>query len=290
MPTAIHTVTHQLGAVLLNAVDDLGNRWWASTIEDGSSTPPPKLRATNRPYGHGGYRARSYWGPRRFTIEGAVECTNGLAAEVAADLIRGLFSSGDPISYARKARQGTRLLQVELADRLGVDVLPGGYAVKFQIPLKANDPRYLDSVVQTSQATAGAASNSGLDWANGGLDWANGGLDWGVDASSGILLMANTGNADAYPSITITGPLTNPSITDPATGRVVAYTGLVDVGQTLTIDMSPFTRAVTLNGIDRITALSSAQWITIPPNTTRLLQFAGSGTGTATATLRSAWV
>jgi hypothetical protein len=290
MPTAIHTVTHQLGAVLLNAVDDLGNRWWASTIEDGSSTPPPKLRATNRPYGHGGYRARSYWGPRRFTIEGAVECTNGLAAEVAADLIRGLFSSGDPISYARKARQGTRLLQVELADRLGVDVLPGGYAVKFQIPLKANDPRYLDSVVQTSQATVGAASNSGLDWANGGLDWANGGLDWGVDASSGILLMANTGNADAYPSITITGPLTNPSITDPATGRVVAYTGLVDVGQTLTIDMSPFTRAVTLNGIDRISALSSAQWITIPPNTTRLLQFAGSGTGTATATLRSAWV
>jgi hypothetical protein len=290
MPTAIHTVTHQLGSVLLNAVDDLGNRWWASTIEDGSSTPPPKLRATNRPYGHGGYRARSYWGPKRFTIEGAVECTNGLAAEVAADLIRGLFSSGDPISYARKSRLGTRLLQVELSDRLGVDVLPGGYTVKFQIPLKANDPRYLDSVVQTSQATVGAASTSGLDWANGGLDWANGGLDWGVDASSGILLMANTGNADAYPSITITGPITNPSITDPATGRVVAYTGLVDVGQTLTIDMSPFTRAVTLNGIDRISALSSAQWITIPPSTTRLLQFAGSGAGTATATLRSAWV
>lgn len=293
MPTAFTTVTHQLGSLLINAVDDVGNKWWASVVDGGSSTPPPKLRSAKRPYGPGGFRAQSYWGPRLLTITGGAECRNGLAAEVAADLVRGLFIDGGEITYTRSSRQGARTLRVELADTLRADTLPGAYTLAFQIPLRANDPRYLSTIATVSSATVGASSTSGLDWTGGGtggLDWATGGgLDWGTDASNGVLTMPNSGNDDAYPLISIAGPVTNPSITDPATGRVVAYNGLVDVGQTLIIDMSPFTRSVTLNGIDRSSSLSSAQWIVIPPNTTRLLQFAGSGTGTATATLYSAW-
>lgn len=294
MPTAITTITHQLGSTLmLNAIDAAGNKWLASVVDGGTSTPPPKLRNANRPYGHGGFRARSYWGPRLLTISGVAECRNGLAAEQAADLVRGLFTDGGEITYTRSSRQGSRTLQVELADRLQVDILAGASVFRYQIPLRANDPRYLDTTAQISTATVGASSTSGLDWTGGGaggLDWATGGgLDWGTDASNGVLTMPNGGNTDAYPLIVITGPVTNPTITDPATGRVVGYNGLVDVGQTLTIDMSPFTRSVLLNGIDRSAALSSAQWITIPKNTTRLLQFAGSGTGTATATLYAAW-
>lgn len=294
MVTAFATVTHQLGSLLINATDDAGNRWWASVVDGGTSTPPPKLRNANRSYGHGGFRARSFWGPRLLTITGGVECRNGLAAEQAADAVRGLFTDGGEITYIRSSRIGARTLRVELADALQANVLTGGYVVAFQIPMRANDPRYLSTTPQISRATVGASSTSGLDWTGGGaggLDWATGGgLDWGADASNGVLTMPNAGNADTYPLIVITGPVSNPSITDPATGRVVSYNGSVDVGQTLRIDMSPFTREVTLDGIDRFTALTSAQWITIPPNTTRLLQFAGSGSGTATATLYSAWV
>lgn len=290
MVTAIHTVTHQLSSLLLNAIDDAGNRWWASTVEDGSSTPPPKLRAANRPYGHGGYRSRSYWGPKRFAIEGGVECADGLAAELAADLLRGTFSSGDPITYTRKSRAGSRTLLVELDDRLGVTTSVGGYVLTFQIPLKANDPRYLDTNVQSVTVSVAAPSSSGLNWSPG-LDWATGGgLDWGTPTSTGVMALTNPGTADAYPIISIAGPMISPSITDTATGRIVAYTGSVNSGQTLTIDMSPFTRRVSIDGVDRFASLSSAQWITVPPGSIRSLVFGGSGVGQATATMRSAYL
>lgn len=296
MVTAIHTVTHQLGSLTINALDDNGCRWWASVVEGGSSTPPPKLRRAKRPYGHGGYRARQYWDIRRFTIQGGAECPNGLAAELAADALRSIFTDGGQVTYTRKSRLGSRFISVELYDALNVDVLPGGYTMKFQIPLEANDPRYLDSVLQTASASVSAPSTSGLDWATGGgLDWVEaglggGGLDWGTPSSSGIMALTNAGNADAYPLISIAGPMISPSITDSATGRLVAYNGSISSGQTLVIDMSPYTRRVVIDTIDRFAALSSAQWITVPPNSSRSLVFGGSGAGLATATMRSAYL
>lgn len=290
--TAIHTVTHQLGSLTINAVDDNGCRWWASTVDDGSSTPAPKLRRTKRPYGHGGYRARQYWDVRRFTIQGGAECPNGLAAEMAADAVRSIFVTGDQVVYTKKTRLGSRFLSVELYDALRVQVLPGGYAMTFQIPLEANDPRFLDSALQTVTASVAAPSTSGLDWATtGGLDWSTGGgLNWGTPASTGVMALTNSGNADAYPTISIAGPMISPSISDPATGRVVAYNGAIATGQTLVIDMSPFTRRVAIDSVDRFAALSSAQWITVPPGASRSLVFGGSGLGQATATMRSAYL
>lgn len=115
------------------------------------------------------------------------------------------------------------------------------------------------------------------------------GLYWGASGSSGLIYMTNTGTATSYPVFTVTGPLTNPTFTNPNTGDLIAYTGTVAAGQTLTIDNSPFTSTVNLNGIDRSGALSSASWIDIPPNSTTVLQFAGSGTGTLTATWQNAY-
>lgn len=290
--TAIHTVTHQLSGMLLNAVDDNACRWWATSVDDGESTPPVKLRSANRPYGPGGYRARSYWGPRLLTISGGAECPNGLAAEVAADQLRGLFTAGEQILYTRKSRIGSRTLRVELADRLSVDTLAGGHTLVFQIPLKAIDPRYLDVAVQNAgPAAVSAPSTSGLDWVTGGgLDWVTGGgLNWGTAPVSSTLTLVNAGNADAYPLITITGPVSAPSVTEAATGRVVAYRDAVATGQTMLIDMSPFSRRVLLDGSDRSAAMTSAQWITIPANTSRVLQFGGSGAGQLTASMQSAW-
>jgi len=292
MVTAIHTVTHQLGSLLINAIDDGGCKWWATVIEGGTSTPPPKMRRTKRAYGLGGYRARSYWDVRRFTIEGGVECPSGLVAEQQADAMRSIFTDGGQVTYTRTSRLGARFISVELYDELNVTVLPGGYAMKFQIPLEANDPRFLDSVLQTASASVAAPSTSGLDWATGGgLNWVTGGgLDWGTPTSTGVMAVVNNGNADAYPLLSIAGPMINPSVTDPATGRSVAYTGQINTGQTLVIDMSPFTRRVTVDGIDRSAALSSAQWITVPPGASRSLVFGGSGLGSATVTMRSAYL
>jgi hypothetical protein len=293
MPTAITTITHQLGPLLLNAVDDLGNRWGVVDIEDGYSTPPVKQRSGKRPYGHGSFRARSFWDERRLTITGWAECASGFAAEVASDYLKSIFITGDQVTYTKKMRQGSRFINVELADAMRVRVESGACMLTYQIPLKATDPRYLDSVLQTVSAAVSAPSTSGLDWVTGGgLDWVTGGgLNWGTSTSTGLLSVTNNaGTADAYPLVSIAGSVINPSISDPVTGRMVSYNGQISTGQTLVIDMSPFTRSVTVNGVDRSAALSSAQWVTVPPGATRSLQYGGSGIGQATVTMRSAYL
>ncbi|MEC3974733.1 phage distal tail protein [Amycolatopsis sp. H20-H5] len=134
-------------------------------------------------------------------------------------------------------------------------------------------------------ALDGNVPGAGLDWLAG----TPGGLDWGTSGSGGPIVMDNPGSAITWPTFTFTGPLVNPSVTDPATGNTVAYNGTVAAGQTLVIDCSPFTRSVKLNGIDRSGALSSAQWISIPAGGTTVAQFAGTGVGTLTATWQYAY-
>lgn len=168
-----------------------------------------------------------------------------------------------------------------------------GAAIVWDFLFQGRDPAAVSSGVFSITGGASAISRGAvvaLAPAGGGLDWATGGgLNWGVSGSSGLLTIDNPGTALTWPVFTIVGPITNPSITNPANGAVIAYSGLVDTGQTLVIDTNPFTRSVTLNGIDRSGFLSSAQWIEIPAGGAVALQFAGTGIGSCTATWQYAY-
>jgi hypothetical protein len=205
----------------------------------------------------------------------------------------GLFATGGQSTLTVADGMSTRTIAVELNDIIHVDIWPDGLGFDWQLTLFAADPRFLDSAVQSASTTVISTSTDGLDWSTGGgLNWSAGspgGLYWGVSGSTGVMAMTNNGTATAWPVFTVTGPMTNPTLTNPNTGDVLAYTGLVDVGQTLTVDCSPFSRTVNLNGIDRSGALSSAQWIDLPPGTTTVLQFSGAGAGTLTASWQSAY-
>lgn len=116
-------------------------------------------------------------------------------------------------------------------------------------------------------------------------------LGFGTVGTSGTALITNTGSADTAPTVTFTGPVTNPTITNLSTSEYWGYDGTVASGDTLTVDMGA--RTVLVNGsVNRyyLTASGSTFWeLPVGDSTVRYTADAVTAS-TATITARSAWV
>ncbi|MFD5089317.1 hypothetical protein ACFWMR_01855 [Amycolatopsis thailandensis] len=290
MPTRVIWPTYTIGTWAANVDDDLGCRWVVEkqTLNDGIGR---KTHTSERPFGMGAYRSRSYPAARTGLIQGYCQAPDRASRVTARDRLMSLFPAGGQALLVVDDGVAPRQLLVELdSDVLKCDVWKTGEGIDWQLPLIATDPRWLDTTMQVAGPfTVGGVVADGLDWGSGGLDWANGGLDWGSSGNGGVLSLTNPGSAPTWPVFTVVGPLVNPALTNPVTGDVIAYTGTVEAGQTLVIDTSPFTRSVALNGVDRSGLLASAQWIEIPPGGQVTVQFSGAGAGTVTASWRYAY-
>lgn len=301
MATGVILPTYTIGSWSANVDDDAGCRWvvspgGASFIADGVGR---KTHTVERPFGAGAYRSRSYLTARTGTLQGWCDAGNGgRAARVAArDRLMALFPSGSTALLTIDDGIAARQITVELDSAVPrCEVWADGAGFDWQLPLYAADPRFLSAEILYAAALPGGASTDGLNWSvggsGGGLDWATGGgLDWGTSGSGvNVLTMTNPGSAPTWPLLTFTtaSTLTNPMLTDPATGRVLSYLGDIVAGQTLRIDCAPFTRSVTLDGVDRSGAIGLSQWPEIGPGQTLNLQFTGTGNGTVTAAWQAA--
>lgn len=290
MPSTFVYPTYTIGAWAANVDDDYSCRWGVSPGTNVTDGVGVKLHTNSRPFGAGSYRSTQYDDSRTITLQGWVQCPNRVGMVAARTRFLSIFPTGDQQLLVIDDGIAAKQILVEASDAQRVSVWQDGCGFDWQLTLYAADPRYLDPTVQSASASVGGASTDGLDWnagSPGGLDWAAGspgGLDWGTSGAGGVLALANTGNAEAWPVFTITAAVLAPTLTTPIDGRSISYSGLVDTGQTLTIDTSPYSRSVRLDGIDRFALLTSAQWFPIPPGGTLTVQFSGTGAGLCTAT------
>lgn len=287
--------TYNIGSWGGNWLDDNGVEWYVegSEIRDGRS---PKTHTQERPAGAGAWRSRSYLSGHTFTVAGWGRASGLAAREAARDGFLGLFVDGEQQLLTYDSGAWVRTMRVELNGQPRWAVRRNKSSFNFQLPLLATDGRMLSAVPKTtSPVQVNSLPTDGLDWVTGGgLDWSTGGgLNWGTSNAGGVLQLNNDGNVETWPVFTIVGPVVQPSLTEPATGRQLYYSGTLLAGQTLTIDTSPFTRSVMLDGTDRFGFMLSAQWMSVPPKKSGgqlLLQYGGSGTGTALATWYDAYI
>ncbi|MFB9924878.1 hypothetical protein ACFORO_25920 [Amycolatopsis halotolerans] len=297
MPTQVILPTYSIGSWAANVDDDQGCRWvispgGASFVTDGLSR---KMHTNERPFGSGAYRSRSYPAARAGSLQGWCDAGDRVSRIAARKRLMGIFPEGGQALLVVDDGIDPQQITVELdAETPRCSVWADGGGFDWQLPLYAADGRLLSTVERKATADLANGSTDGLDWAGGtpgGLDWGNGGLDWGISGANNVLALQNNGTATTWPLLLVTTPstLTNPAWTDPVTGGVLTYTGSITAGQTLRIDCSPFNPApVTLDGIDRTGALGSARFISIPPGSSRAIQFTGVGAGSTVAFWRDA--
>lgn len=158
----------------------------------------------------------------------------------------------------------------------------------------ASDPRRYEVAEQVA-LTGLPVPEPGLDWHPAdtppGLEWD---LDWGGSGTPGAVLITNAGDADTYPVLAITGPVTQPAVTNQATGAPLEYDITLAATDRLVIDTREGT--VTLNGttprLYTATPRSTPeQAFTLPPGTSLLTFRAAEFNDRAALTViwRSAW-
>lgn len=104
-----------------------------------------------------------------------------------------------------------------------------------------------------------------------------------VPASNVTVTGAATATAPmADLTFAITGPITNPQVTDVETGSYFNYAGTVPGGTTMTVKNSDMT--VTNGNADLITHIGNVNWLTLYPNISAGTVVSFTGTGTTGAT------
>jgi hypothetical protein len=150
-----------------------------------------------------------------------------------------------------------------------------GY-ITSQVEFFCPDPNYYDNNLQTSvmsiTAALGRTYNKTFNYTYGG------------GSSTITTTISNIGWGTAYPTITITGPITNPIVGDLTSGNTLNFTGSYTALDTLEIDL--YNQLITLNGSPARNLLISGTWFDAPPGNS-LYFFTGSSTlaGTTQATV-----
>lgn len=159
--------------------------------------------------------------------------------------------------------------------------ITGGWQKQFQLQLVAADPRVYSYALNTAVVMASASSGDVGRAYDKQYD-----IDYGPAAPSGQVLITNGGSTLTYPVLTITGPATNPQITNMTTGQRISLAYTLVAGEQLVIDT--LNRTVKLGGVANrygaIDFLNTSWWGLVPGvNDLRIASFA---TG---ASLRVDW-
>ena len=123
------------------------------------------------------------------------------------------------------------------------------------------------------------AIRGGLVWDAIGATWDSIGAIWEAGGSGGITTVTVDGVDSAEPIWTVTGPATNPTLTNITTGQTIEWTGTVPSGQTLVVDMDEMTAS--LEGAN-VFQFITGTWITLQAGNNRISYSATGATDPST--------
>lgn len=288
--------TWDLDGLTLNTSDPDGVEWIVEQDEGWDSAPAPRLSMMDRVTGHGSYDNDAFLEPRTIVLNGYLIAPTRTAADGAVRRLAAVGTSGARSVLTVTEPDRTLTSQVRLARRTEVS-RRSSTCVAFQLSLIAADPRkYATDLHQLTTGAAspapggvlwgGPAGTTGIQW-NGpaettGVVWQSG------SGATGILSLINAGSMPAPLEFVITdyaGDITDPTITDLSTGRVISYRGIVPAGASLVIDTE--TGSVLLNGSNRGPLLSRDEWFSIPAYSQIEIEF--SATNSSSASLLARW-
>lgn len=116
--------------------------------------------------------------------------------------------------------------------------------------------------------------SGGLVWDSDGAKADSDGLVWEQGGGSGPTNVNVVGISDAEPVWTVTGPATNPTLTNLTTGRSITWLGTVPNGQKLVVNMG--NQTAELNGAN-VYAGITGDWVELRTGVNRLTYDASGG-------------
>lgn len=238
----------------------------------------------DRPEDDGGVEPNNFYMPARtITLEG--ELWGASIDDVWTDfgVLAEMFEEGLhtdlQLVFQHHASSVVKMGNVRLAGPIDPVVEGGAALLKYQVQLRAADPRWYATVEQSAAADA-PQSSGGFPIP---IPFP---IPFGVGGIGGTVTATNSGNTRTWPRITIQGPIVGPVITNSTTARSLVFENLtLGEGDTLTVDCGPTTRAATVNGVNVTGTLrwEDSYFFSLVPGD-NLISFYGLGGGYSTST------
>lgn len=259
------------GPFLLSSVD-----WF--------STPKVATELTERKSSDGAFdvAARDVrYGSRTAGFSGYVRGSEAEMTEAFAQL--GALAGRDRLVRARFDFDGTdtfrwAMLELSLPERLSAG------ATEFSGVLIFTDPYRYSTFAQEFDLTGGATRGALEEVLEEPLD------DGSNALSLNACVVTNSGNATAFPTITVTGDFPDGVVLMGSDGSQIVYTGPLLMSSPLTLDCRR--RVALVNGTGRGEFLSSADWFEVPAGGSLgiSLQVKENTVGWARVTARDTWI
>jgi len=276
------------------AVDVNGSQWTFSETKGWFDGAPSKGGTSDRPNAHGVFAERTWKDGRLITVTGHVWApTRRLASDaqrtLAALLAEGTFGDftvNDPDQgILTSSIRGEGTPQINWDGRQDIDC---------QITFLAPDPLRYASPVTIS--TGFPVQLGGLEYdlyTDGATD--TGFLEFGIAGATGRILLVNAGNAAAWPTYEITGPVPAEGfeIRAVGTGGAIRFQGSIPDGSTLLIDSAQGAETALMDGVsDRSGQVTQLDPMPIPAGGSLELAFINLGAISAaqlTASITQGW-
>ena len=259
-----------------------------ATLDSWYRLPDTDPRISKRPNAHGDYGlGQVFTRSHRPDVVGQFYGQTSTDALVARQRLSAMFADGQSLTMRVTDDLGTTSRTVWLLE-IDTDFRHDFAHFPFDVSLVAPDPRRY--APETSSSDGMPTAGSGLVWPLGtsvsGLFW-----DWGTSGVAGQVSFTNTGVAPTLPRIHVGGGgafANGFRVTEIETGREIVLERDTTTGEVVVLDSR--TQRATIGTGDVSAFLSSRQWFSIPPGTTRRYQITplGGFTGSPTITLYAA--
>jgi hypothetical protein len=235
--------------------------------------PAIRNQDDNRGYFDGMFSGRDFYGGRTITATIVTLAGNGNSAQYNYNLLQAQLlpqqTGTTPLQFQLSTAGGLQFINARVRANL-TQVDPDytyGY-IKSQVTFFCPDPRYYDNAVNTTSLLVQTPLGRGYDRVYN--------VTYGGGTQGNTGLVINQGTTTTYPTITITGPATNPTISNLTMGQSLSLNYSMVNTDVVVIDL--LNRTILLNGnAARNLITGTSQWLSAPVGTS---QFYFSATGT----------
>jgi hypothetical protein len=204
-------------------IDANGVSWMLLSVT-GWDGPPTVGQIVQRSADHGGWPSAQYYGPRLITLDVMISAPTQAARDVAKQQLiqacpvsdMGVFTYNEPVPKLAYVRQnGSANITFKSSTLADIEAT---------IPLVAPDPRKYSTIPLTETATIPAPVINPLSLSP--TFTLPAGFPGSVPPVASAITCVNEGTFETRPTITVTGPISSPSIVNAVTGQAITFTGL----------------------------------------------------------------
>ena len=274
-------------SITFGQTDANGVTWMLQKVAGWDSPPTAVGQVIQRSADHGGYATAQYYGPRIITLTVMASAPDQATRDAARAQLQqtvpfsdlGVFQYNEPtpkVAYVRRnATANVPENPLTLTD------------VIFTIPLVAPDPRKYSPDAQSLSSVTATPPPVPLS-----LPFSSGfpvSFPAQVPPGTQGILALNGGTFETRPLITVTGPITAPSIINGNTGQAVTFSGLtLHASDQLILDMTA--RQAFVDTVFTAADPSSSWWVLEPGETLVYMTGTSSAASVLAVSFASSWI